>query len=62
MNKLIETQIDGLLLSFSALNNEQQDRFLDRLNLYIFASPRQRQQLRVQWKAPHRPDEQATSG
>lgn len=48
-----------LLLEFSGLSRSAQATFLDALNLYLYASPQQRTQLRAAWRghcaAPDRP-------
>lgn len=38
-----------LLLAFCMLDRQQQDVFLEAVNAYLFASPRQRERLRRAW-------------
>lgn len=38
-----------LLLAFCMLDKHQQDVFLEAVNAYLFASPRQRERLRRAW-------------
>lgn len=38
-----------LLLAFCLLDKRQQDAFLEAVNAYLFASPRQRDRLRRTW-------------
>ncbi|MDY0955669.1 hypothetical protein SOM22_13915 [Stenotrophomonas rhizophila] len=38
-----------LLLAFCLLDKHQQDAFLEAVNAYLFASPRQRDRLRRAW-------------
>jgi hypothetical protein len=38
-----------LLLTFCLLDKHQQDAFLEAVNAYLFASPRQRDRLRRAW-------------
>lgn len=42
-------RIHTLLLAFCLLDKRQQDAFLEAINAYLFASPRQRERLRRLW-------------
>lgn len=53
MNVINEAKIAPLLMGFAMLSKTQQDRFMDGLNRYVMASPRQRLVLRTHWKTVH---------
>ncbi|MBN7829362.1 hypothetical protein J5H37_07270 [Stenotrophomonas maltophilia] len=49
VSRLLDVRIAALMSSFSRLSPHGQKRFLDLLNVYIYASPAQRRQLRSTW-------------
>lgn len=49
VSRLLDVRIAALMSSFSRLSPHGQKRFLDLLNVYIYASPAQRRQLRSAW-------------
>ncbi|WP_171957043.1 hypothetical protein [Stenotrophomonas maltophilia] len=49
VSRLLDVRIAALMSSFSRLSPHGQKRFLDLLNVYIYASPAQRRQLRSGW-------------
>ncbi len=53
MNVITEVKIAPLLSGFAMLSKAQQDRFMDGLNRYVMASPRQRLVLRNHWATVH---------
>jgi len=53
-------RIHHLLLAFCMLDKRQQDAFLEAINAYLFASPRQRERLRRRW-VPDRNDSVASA-
>lgn len=46
----LDTRIARLMCDFSQLTPHGQRRFMDVLNLYLYASPVQRRQLRRDWQ------------
>lgn len=49
VSRLLDVRIAALMSSFSKLSPHGQKRFLDLLNVYLYASPAQRRQLRSTW-------------
>jgi hypothetical protein len=49
VSRLLDVRIAALMSSYSRLSPHGQKRFLDLLNVYIYASPAQRRQLRSTW-------------
>jgi hypothetical protein len=49
VSRLLDVRIAALMSSFSRLSPQGQKRFLDLLNVYLYASPAQRRQLRSTW-------------
>lgn len=50
VSRLLDARIAALMSRFSELTPSGQKRFLDLLNLYLYASPTQRRQLRSRWQ------------
>lgn len=50
MSRLLDARIAALMSRFSELTPSGQKRFLDLLNLYLYASPTRRRQLRSSWQ------------
>lgn len=50
MSRLLDARIATLMTNFAALTPAGQKRFLELLNLYLYASPVQRRQLRSDWQ------------
>lgn len=49
MSRLLDIRIAAMMSSFTRLSPHGQKRFLDLLNVYLYASPAQRRQLRDSW-------------
>jgi hypothetical protein len=45
------TKVVDLLLEFSKLEEREREQFLERINRYIFVSPKGQRKLRLTWKA-----------
>ena len=50
MSRLLDARIATLMTNFAALTPAGQKRFLELLNIYLYASPVQRRQLRSDWQ------------
>ena len=49
MPPLLDARIASLMWSFAQLSPHGQKRYMELLNAYLYASPRQRKQMRSDW-------------